>query len=73
MRPPLIVATGPGVEILRARWVQAAIRYRAIVNDQTTNELRQTERDYVFAWRRARHRMIYGRRAFPDRERPRAA
>jgi hypothetical protein len=69
--PPTIPLTQP-LAILQAKWVRAIIEHRALGSDETGNALRQIERDYVFLWRRTRHRIIWGARAFQDRAKVKA-
>ena len=68
--PPVTVPNTAPLAMLRAKWISALADHRVLQSENTHNTLRHAERDYVFAWRRTRHRIIWGARAFPDRLAP---
>jgi len=54
---------------LQSRWLDAVATHSVLMTPATRHALKQAELDYIFLWRRTRHKMKWRVRAFATRPR----
>lgn len=57
----------PTVSLFQSQWIARLMHHRLHPTPQSAVLLKDAERKYTFAWRRVRHKMVFGARAFQTR------